>query len=225
MEEPRPVIDPQCPYCGVPFSPIPQRKKKCPACNNVVMVKYRPTDIQKKLVTEEQAQAIEREWQLHHFEQGTVAALGDLGVGLDLRRQLEGQLTAKLQRAPTREELLDGAERALFAQLHARKGWDELSTLLFKRALRLFRGEGAHWSPLVEATKAKLMAMLNQGCDKVEISTAGAGSCRACAKYEGKVFTIKQAFELMVLPVKGCKTDKTQHGGWCRCVYVPYVKY
>jgi hypothetical protein len=41
---------------------MPGRKKKCPSCSNFIFVRTRPSDGQKVLVTEAQAQEIEEQW-------------------------------------------------------------------------------------------------------------------------------------------------------------------
>lgn len=61
--------DNKCPYCENTLTERPHRKKKCPHCKNDIYVCTRPIDKEKVLVTEEQFQEIERQWEIYHYEQ------------------------------------------------------------------------------------------------------------------------------------------------------------
>jgi DNA-directed RNA polymerase subunit RPC12/RpoP len=52
-----------CPHCGARLTEMPERRKKCPHCGKVMVPKTRPSDRKRVLVTPEQAQQIEAEWQ------------------------------------------------------------------------------------------------------------------------------------------------------------------
>ncbi len=54
--------EPVCPYCGFVFDAMPSRRRSCPSCKNAVYRKKRPTDRTLRLVTEQQANEIEKEW-------------------------------------------------------------------------------------------------------------------------------------------------------------------
>jgi len=58
----REIVNPRCPYCNVELNPVPQRRKKCPACGNVIHIKTRPSDRKRILTTEDGAKAIDAEW-------------------------------------------------------------------------------------------------------------------------------------------------------------------
>jgi hypothetical protein len=51
-----------CPHCGAAFTKPPSRKIKCKGCGNFVYVRTDPDTRQRVLVTEAQAEAIERRW-------------------------------------------------------------------------------------------------------------------------------------------------------------------
>lgn len=51
-----------CPYCNQTLEKAPGRKKKCPHCNNFILVRTRPKDEKRVLVTEIEAEEIEKEW-------------------------------------------------------------------------------------------------------------------------------------------------------------------
>jgi len=51
-----------CPYCEHDLEKKPGRKRKCPHCGEFIYVRTRPSDRQKVLVTEAQAEQIEEQW-------------------------------------------------------------------------------------------------------------------------------------------------------------------
>lgn len=53
---------PRCPSCGHELKKTPKRKTKCPFCGEFMLVRTRPSDRAKVLVTEEQADQIDLEW-------------------------------------------------------------------------------------------------------------------------------------------------------------------
>ena len=56
------MSDTLCPHCGSAFDRPPQRKTKCKSCGNAVLVRTRPSDRRRILVTPAQAAALEEEW-------------------------------------------------------------------------------------------------------------------------------------------------------------------
>jgi predicted amidophosphoribosyltransferase len=56
------VVAPVCPSCGATLKKKPERKILCPRCKKPIFVRYGPSDRKKKLVTQSQADDIEREW-------------------------------------------------------------------------------------------------------------------------------------------------------------------
>lgn len=54
--------DNSCPHCGTAFERPPQRKTKCKSCAGVVLVRTRPADRKRILVTPAEAEAIEQDW-------------------------------------------------------------------------------------------------------------------------------------------------------------------
>ncbi len=57
-----------CPYCSNELAKTPQRKSKCPHCGNIIFVKRKPDEDEKKLVTENQAGEIETLWAKHYAQ-------------------------------------------------------------------------------------------------------------------------------------------------------------
>lgn len=55
-------VDSICPYCNQALEKRPGRKTKCPHCGNYILVRTRPSDQKKVLVTEALAQEIDEQW-------------------------------------------------------------------------------------------------------------------------------------------------------------------
>jgi len=56
--------DAVCPHCDHTLEKKPGRKKKCPHCCHFIYVRTRPSDRQRVLVTEAQAEQIEEQWSI-----------------------------------------------------------------------------------------------------------------------------------------------------------------
>ncbi len=55
-----------CPYCGHELKPVPKRSRKCPGCGKTAWVRERFFDRRMLLVTREQADAIDLEYQRYY---------------------------------------------------------------------------------------------------------------------------------------------------------------
>lgn len=62
--EPIGNLDAICPYCDKHLDKKPGRKKKCPHCKQFIFVRTRPSDRQRALVTQVQAEQIEEQWSI-----------------------------------------------------------------------------------------------------------------------------------------------------------------
>ncbi len=69
---------PTCPNCARSLDGMPTRKKKCPGCGKPMMVRTRPVDRARILVTEQGAREIDQQWTAIHAKQ---RAMGFVGAG------------------------------------------------------------------------------------------------------------------------------------------------
>lgn len=60
-----PISNCTCPYCGTKLETLPSRKKQCTFCKQYIYVRT-TTDRNRYLVTEDELEAIEREWEGQH---------------------------------------------------------------------------------------------------------------------------------------------------------------
>ena len=56
------TLEDVCPYCSALLKKRPQRKAKCRDCGHFILVRTRPADRKRVLVTEHQAEEIEAQW-------------------------------------------------------------------------------------------------------------------------------------------------------------------
>ena len=88
-------IESICPNCGKALEIRPSKKKNCPECGRLIYVRTRPSDKEKVLVTESQAEQIEEQWSIvdgtHEFYLAEKKALEDL----------KREMIAKLGRVPS----------------------------------------------------------------------------------------------------------------------------
>jgi len=62
--------DPICPYCSVGLDKMPGRKIKCPHCGRSILVRTKPGDKKRVVITEKDAVEIERQWQSKQIDRG-----------------------------------------------------------------------------------------------------------------------------------------------------------
>lgn len=54
----------ECPYCNGALQKIPQKKTKCPHCGEFILVRTRPKDNARVVVTKDEADKIDEEWSI-----------------------------------------------------------------------------------------------------------------------------------------------------------------
>lgn len=60
------VTTPNCPHCGHEFEKMPARKRKCPGCKQSFLVRTRPADDKKILVTEPELRIVDEQWAIRN---------------------------------------------------------------------------------------------------------------------------------------------------------------
>ncbi|MHC3130322.1 MAG: hypothetical protein IBV52_09640 [Candidatus Bathyarchaeota archaeon] len=198
------IIDTKCPYCNASLYPVPTRKKKCPSCGEFIYVRTRPSDRQRILVTDEEAKSLD--------------ALERLGVSQKEYQNTEKELSKKFKTAPSQGDIVWAILNERLLSAMKKNDWQQMKMLYWEQA-RLLYEQGKEFLRLQqEAARCELRNYQSSGVvKKVEILTAGDQSCEKCNALNSKVFTIKQALEIMPIPVEDCEK------GWCRCLYLPVV--
>ena len=102
--------------------------------------------------------------------------------------------------------------------------WKPLQAAYQQQARILFIEGRPHRHVAQEATRARLMSLLEIGVAEVEVRTSDDERvCAHCQSLDGKAFTIQEALEAMPIPGPNCTDGNEQnpHGGRCRCTYSP----
>jgi uncharacterized Zn finger protein (UPF0148 family) len=208
-----------CPYCGVTLEKRPQRKKKCPSCGNFIYVKTLPTTREKVLVTESQAEEIEKQWAAMYERRKWRDTLASYGISEADYDKEKLRLARQLGREVKDREIA----WTLFSRL-LRSTTDLQSLKMINYQMALFVEEDSgDFRPFLE--KAAELELLNykrsRVVRKVQVLSAGAGnSCEVCFEQDGKVYTIDEALKLKPIPCKGCThTLSGKRAGFCRCLY------
>jgi len=214
----------KCPYCNNILPKIPKRKTKCKFCGNCYYIRTRCSDRKKVIVTEQEIDVIEREWSIYYLntttspsyliseEEFQEAKKISLAKGNELSIELLRDITWGLLNKRLMSEMRQG-------------NWAAMGQIYYEMA-QFTQKEGKDCFHLLqEAIKCRLRDYKQQGIEQVEISSAGQGNaCETCHRQNGKRFTIKQALEIMPIPVEKCSTEVFTDGkGFCRCDYIPYI--
>ncbi len=208
----------KCPYCDAELEGIPQRKKKCSLCNNYIYVRTSPGSKEKKLVTKEQAEDIDKEYKKLHFKNKWLSYLKTHGVKEEDFDKATEKLTEKFGETPSVKDIIWLLFNETISKL---KDFDSLKMIYYEMALFLNEEKKDFSTVLQQSQKMDLLKYKQIGIKKVQILSAH-NSCEACKKLNDKIFTVKDALEKMPLPCMNCKyilDDDSR--GFCRCVFVP----
>lgn len=223
----------KCPYCQKELPKFPGRKTKCPHCSNFIYVRTRPSDRQRILVTQEQAEELEKEWQeelqKHRATFELRRGLENSSVGFTEQKYLKFKedLTQRFGFAPSEGDILWGISGQLLLEAMESADWQRMKMIYFSQALFLHNSGKDCFRILQEVAKCELREYQRSSVvKKVEILTAGDQSCLVCQKLTGKILTIEEAFRNTPIPVKDCsyKINPEASTGWCRCCYIPVVE-
>ena len=197
-----------CPYCRKVLDRKPQRKSKCPFCNNYIYVRSKQKIFPSVLLNKEDAIAVD--WLRH---------LNNFGIkDIDFINERRG-LSKKFGNEAKSTDVIWGLFNKLILKT---KDLHSLKCIYYDMALFLNKEGKDCFSVLQQSAKMNLMKFKQAGVvEKVRILTVGEDSCEACRLLENKVFTIEEALEKMPIPCKEC-THKLydEKKGFCRCSYL-----
>ena len=104
--------------------------------------------------------------------------------------------------------------------------WKSLQAAYQQQAGILFMEDRPHRHVAQEATRARLMRLLEIGVAEVEVRTSeDERVCAHCQSLDGKAFTIQEALEAMPIPGPNCTdgNEQNSHGGRCRCLFAAVI--
>ena len=200
-----------CPYCGESFPSYPKRKRKCPSCGEMVIVKRSSSSGHSILMTEKKALAGDSAWNASSFVRRWTRRLEITEE--DVRSQ-----QAKLARGCTlRDALWHIMDQRNYQMLASGEG-----SMFFMMALFLHEEGKDSLKVMREKARTDLREIRSQSPRYNRVKVCG-GACDACRALEGKLLTIEQALETLPVPCPECTNDVNASGrGWCRCWYSPH---
>lgn len=201
-----------CPYCKKVLKQKPQRKKKCPFCNNDIYIMSKQKIFSSILLNKEDAIAIDWLKNLENF------GIKDNDF-INKRRELSKKFGEEAKSV----DVIWGLFNELILKT---KNLHSLKMIYYEMALFLNKEGKDCFLVLQQSAEMELMKFKQDGfIKKVRILTAGEDSCEACRQLENKVFTIEEALEKMPIPCKEC-THKLhdEKRGFCRCCYVAEIE-
>jgi len=217
---------PKCPYCHKELPKFPSRKSKCPYCKEVIFIKRRSSSKRKFLVTKEEAEKIEKEWEEICFRKRLKDDFGQMGFSEKDYYKTKRILKRKFGTSPSHSDIYWYISNLFLEKAFKEKDLEAMRQIYFRQALFLHE-EGKDCFPVLQMSqKCELLQYRQQGVKKVRISTTKDKACENCKSLEGEVFSIKEALEKMPLPVKNClhKLNPDAPTGWCRCLYEPVLE-
>lgn len=227
---------PICPYCGESFPSFPKRKRKCPSCENVVVIWRGRRRTQRELVTEARAARLAIEEEEERAKIAAQAATEEperrvrrlartlqcLGIS---EVEIRHQVSVSASEGDAVWALLNLAAQRLMAE----GDFETLSNAYWEMALQLDRENRDFSAQLREAARMKLLAIQQLERESPGIvsgvSISSGGGCEACERLDGSRFSLADAIRLQPLPCPDCTfTLKSGRPGWCRCLYLVDTK-
>jgi len=206
------ISESKCPYCDTRLDPTPKKKRNCPSCGKVILVRTRPSDRQRVLVTEEEAKKIEEEWSKDQRIERYKRKLESYGIDEREYSKIERELTKKWGRATSAGDVIWAAFNKVLQEAMKRSDWQQMKVIYYGQARFLYEEGEEFFFIRQEAAKSELRSYQESGVKKVEI-LAAPDSCDKCKALESKQMSIEQALKSLPIPVKDCAN------GFCRCLY------
>ena len=206
-----------CPYCNFE---IPKKKRKCPVCKNPLYIRKIPPGDEKKLVTKENAEKIDKEWKEIYYFNFHRSNFKLFGVSDKYFDDYIRDYKAKAKHNPNNQDIIWALYNETAIKL---SDYIALRNIYLEMASFLnSEGRNAHHI-LQQSAKMELMDYKKNEIEKVEVLGTGS-SCPICAPYNGKIYDINEALEKMPIPVKGCQMEVySDKVGFCRCRYVAVI--
>lgn len=201
-----------CPYCGFDLVTLPKRKRKCPSCSQPVYIKYTPGNRTKRLMTQQEADESEKQWESHGNRQLLLSHVSPLGY-------VESDIEATIAQ---------GAENDREAvQMLARKATrtsNDINQIKFGNlilALYAAQDDKPFRHYLTQARRRDLLSYkMADVVKKIEICNANARDiCPVCQENAGKVYDLEDALRILPLPCEGCTCRAFKQRGYCDCWY------
>lgn len=214
---------PTCPLCKIKLEKMPSKKRSCPHCESIMIVRTSPITQNRFLLSEQSVEQIEKLWKEYKFSLRWVKSLSrSYNISSPAFSKKRTELSKKFGSEPNQPDVIWGVFKDVAVNLMNTIpiDYEVLSVLYFSQAMFLYENNKPFFETLQESNKMCLMRFQQHGIRKVQI-LGGGESCKGCGNNNGKTLTINQALKEMPIPWKDC-THELEKGKprWCRCTYV-----
>ena len=206
-----------CPYCGALMEPAPQRSRKCPECEQRIVVRTQRGTGGKQLLTVEEAARLDAQRKAKAARNKALRRIEWLGVtdrDFDVR---ERQLAEQWGTDPHPGDVFWSIANEKITALGSEGQWHELSMLYQQMGAHLLDEGKPHRRLQQQAHEAELrhLATLSEwepeGRRRAVILANAC--CDACEQLDGQVFTFEEAMDAIPLPPEVCERE------WCNCLW------
>jgi len=223
MDETGIIKEAKCPTCGVVLSKMPGRKITCKACNNPIYKRTHPIDNVQILVNEHGKNTIE---QVYHEIAMNRRYIG-IASNYCSEKEIEQQRNILKTRFGSEPSARDIAWGALNNRLLRESDLHMHKMITFALAQIAYENGEPFIHLLKQVSKYELLRykqqFIDSGLDSVKIA---GGCCPACDADNGRVYTIKEALEIMPIPHSNCSYSYNNlRPGWCTCRWVASFDY
>jgi len=210
-----------CPYCKQKFEKPPTRKKRCIYCDNYIYVRTSPLDRKRFLVTEKEAEKIDKEWEMYgdsNAGEFSESLLKNLENKFGCKPLLQDAIWAKFQEDS--EKLMKESNKDVEILLDLSRKYYEQAEFLKKYGNK----SNEYINKIFEVSKdvkRKYLKMttLKSFIDSEVVKKIGISpcedACQKCKEHSKIVMSLDEVLINNPLPISDCKH------GWCRCDYSP----
>lgn len=213
-----------CPYCGSILETIPERKKKCPACGNLIYPKNDYLSKKKLLMTEEQAINYDQERDAYYERKKIIKMIEEIGFSEKDYYRVKDDLRKQYGHEASDKDIYWRFSNERLGILMKKADFQQMKMIYYHQAIFLAEENRDFRAVLKESARCELLNYQISGVvTKVEILACG-NSCEQCKSINGRVLTIKQALQEMPLPHPNCtSTIVSEKPGFCRCIYTAII--
>ena len=228
---PRDPIPPYvCPYCGVILNDCPKRKKMCPDCKKPIFIKYAPDDPskQKRLVTESEADVIEKAWNIFLQRKEYLSAFSTFDIPEAKFFERKKLIREKQHREESDRDTFNAVTNEVTLDLMKkgdRDSWFTLSDIYRFKSDKIYLSGGDGLRLRIESERARLRTMKLNGFDsnKVKIERLDNQEychkdCSHCSPFNGKIMTIDECLKEMPVPCNDCAKDRCPNYGYSQVI-------
>lgn len=206
-----------CPYCREEIIKFPARKTKCKSCGKYYYAKRMPGENKKRIVTEKEAEQIEKQWEEESFINKWCDFFQEYGF---TKIYIENQI----KRSKIKRDSIWSLFQKALATVFERDKLHEASCLYYSMALFVDEENKNPFEYLKLSTEMKLRDLKKSRNGDTQIKILSPGGCDSCRKINGKVYTIDEAIKKMPIPNKNCSHRWNKYS-FCRCIYVPNGRF